>query len=116
MINVSKKVGFLTVSSTDAEIVHDGEMFPNCAWFRFFTLAQGDDDNEDILFQDNKSCVQVHNNYPFSIGKGSKHENARCFFVVHRTKKKDFKLVCCPTENRIADYSTKPTQGSLFAC
>ena len=25
-------------------------------------------------------------------------------------------MVYCPTEKMITDYSTKPTQGSLFAC
>ena len=29
-------------------------------------------------------------------------------------EKKDVRMVYCPTEEMVADYSTKPTQGSLF--
>ena len=42
--------------------------------------------------------------------------NVRYFFVVDRIEKKDFKIVCFPTENMVSDYSDKPTKGSLFAC
>ena len=40
--------------------------------------------------------------------------SARYFFVVDKMEKKDARMVYCPTEEMIADYSTKPTQGSLF--
>ena len=116
IINVSKKLGFLTVISSETEVMHNGESFPKVAWFRFFRLAQDDDDKKDLLFQDNKSYMQLHNNFPFSICKGIKHANVRCFFVVDRIEKKDFKLACCPNENMIVDYSTKPTKVSLFMC
>ena len=29
-------------------------------------------------------------------------------------EKKELKTIYCPTEKMIADYSTKPTQGTLF--
>ena len=48
------------------------------------------------------------------MGKGSKHINVRYFFVVDKMEKKDVKMVYYPTEKMIANYSTKPTQGSLF--
>ena len=64
--------------------------------------------------QDNKSCVQLHKNHPFSVGSGSKHINIRYFFVVDRIDKKEVKMACCPTEEMVADYSSKPLQGKLF--
>ena len=59
--------------------------------------------------------MQLHKNHHFSIGKGSEHANARYFFVVDKMEKKDVKMVHCPTENMTADYSTKTTQGTIFA-
>ena len=116
MINASKKLGVNTISSTETEIVSDGERFPKCAWFRYFRLAQGDDPKGDLLFQDNTSCITLHKNHPFRTGKGSKHTNIRCFFVADKIEQKEVKMIYCPTEKMIADYSTKPTQGSLFVC
>ena len=33
-----------------------------------------------------------------------------------KIEQKDARMVCCPSEKMIIDYSTKPTQGSLFIC
>ena len=115
MINVSKKLGLVTTSSTETEVVSNGERFPKCTWFRYFRLAQGDDLKEDVLLQDNKSSIILHKNYPYSVGKGSKHINVRYFFVVDKVKKKEVKMIYCPMEKMIADYSSKPTQETLFA-
>jgi len=37
---------------------------------------------EDILMQDNQSCIPLQKNYPYSNGKGSKYIHVRYFFVV----------------------------------
>ena len=50
------------------------------------------------------------------MGKGSKCINVRYFFMADKMEKKDARMVCCPTEKMVADYSAKPTQGSLFVC
>ena len=67
MIDVPKKLGLDTVSSAKIEVVSTGEIFPRCTWFIHFRVAQGEDDSkEDILLQDNQSCVLLHKSYPFS--------------------------------------------------
>ena len=38
MINVSKKLGLNTLSSTETEIVSTGERLPKCVWFRYFRI------------------------------------------------------------------------------
>ena len=114
MINTSKKLGVVTTSSTETEVVACGERFPKCTWFRYFRLAQGANDKEDILFQDNKSAILLQKKHPFSIGRGSKHIHVRYYFVVDKVENKELKIIYCPTEEMIADYSTKPTQGALF--
>ena len=52
--------------------------------------------------------------HPFSVEKGSKHMNVRCFFVVDKLEKKEVKIVHCPSDKMVADFSSKPLQGSLF--
>lgn len=48
-INVSKKLGLIAISSTEAEIVVNREYFPKYTWLRYFSLAQRDSSKEGIL-------------------------------------------------------------------
>jgi hypothetical protein len=114
MINISKKIGLVTNSSTETEIVSTGERMPKCTWFRYFRIEQGEPIVEDILMQDNKSTMLLQKNGIFSVGKGSKHIHIRYFFVTDKIEKKELKLIYCPTDKMIADFSTKPLQGSKF--
>jgi hypothetical protein len=114
MINVSKKLGLVTNSSTETEIVATGERLPKCTWFRYFRIAQGEPIKEDILMQDNKSTMLLQKNGHFSVGKGSKHIHIRYFFATDKIEKKEIRLIYCPTDKMIADYSTKPLQGAKF--
>ena len=114
MIDVSKKMGFVNTSSIESEIVASGERIPKCGWFRHLRLAQGDDRKDAMLLQDNKSDVLLQNSFLFSAGKGSKHINDRCYFVVDKMEKKEVTIVCCLTEKMVADHSSKRTQGRLF--
>ena len=45
-----KKLGIVTFSSIETEVMSNGERSPKCTWFRHFRLAQGDDTKEDLLF------------------------------------------------------------------
>ena len=114
MMNVSKKLGVVTASSTETKIVADGEIFPKCSWFRYFRMAQGDSAKEDMLMQDNESAIILHKHHPFSVGKGSKHMNARNLFVADKINQKEVMIVHCPTAKMVADYSAKPLQGIAF--
>ena len=114
MINVSKKLGLLTNSSTESEIVSTGERLPKTTWFRYFRIEQGEPIKEDILLQDNQSAIRLQKHHPFSVGKGSKHIHIRYFFAVDKISKKEVRIVYCPTEDMVADYSTKPLQGLKF--
>jgi hypothetical protein len=114
MINVTKKLGLVTNSSTETEIVATGECLPQCTWFRYFRIAQGEPIREDIIMQDNKSTMLSQKNRHFSVGKGSKHIHIRYFFATDKIEKKEIRLIYCPTDKMIADYSTKPLQGAKF--
>ena len=89
MINTSKKLGIVTTSSTETEVVAYSERFPKCAWFRYFRLAQGANDKEEILFQNNKSTILLQKKHPFSIGRESKHIHTRHYFVVDKVENKE---------------------------
>ena len=43
-----------------------------------------------------------------------RHIHIRYFFVKDRIEKKEMRVEYCPTENMLADYCTKPLQGSRF--
>ena len=114
MYSASTKLKLNTISSTETELVSVGEKLPKSLWFRLFRIAQGRNDDEDILMQDNQSCMLLENNGRYSAGKGSKHIDIRYFFVTDRIEKKHIKVKYCPTEEMIADFFTKPLQGALF--
>jgi len=114
MLNVPKKLGINTTSSTETEVVPAGERLPKCTWFRYFRIEQGEDAKEDVLLQDNKSAILLQKNYPYSAGKGSQHIHARYYFAVHKIKSKELRIAHCPTGKLVAGYSSKPLQGMLL--
>ena len=93
MISVWKKLHVVIMSSTETEVVLSSKRFPKCIWFGNFQIAQGRSSKEDLLYKDNKSCIQLHKNYPFSIGKESKNIKVRYFFIINRIGKKDVKMI-----------------------
>lgn len=114
MINVSKRLGVATTSSTETEVVSTGEGLPKCTWFQNFRIAQGGEESEDVLMHDNKSVILLQKNYPYSMRKGMKHVHVRYYFAVDKIKKKEIMIIHCPTEEMIAEYSSKPNQGKTF--
>jgi hypothetical protein len=49
-----------------------------------------------------------------SSGKRTKHIAVRYFFVADRIKAGELTAVWCPTGKMIADFLTKPLQGTMF--
>ena len=49
-----------------------------------------------------------------SAGDKSRHIYIRFFFMKDIMKRENIEVKHCPTERMIADYYTKPLQGSLF--
>ena len=69
------------------------ERFPKCAWIRNFRIAHRDVVKEDLLMQENMSCISLHKNYPYSVEIFSKQMRIRCFFVVGKIYEIEFKIV-----------------------
>ena len=49
-----------------------------------------------------------------SSSRRTKHINVRYFFITDRIAKGEVRVEWCPTKQMIADFMTKPLQGSAF--
>jgi hypothetical protein len=103
-----------TNSSTEAELVAASDIMPQLLWTRYFLEAQGYDIKENILYQDNQSAMLLEKNGRASSGKKTRHVNIRYYFITDRINKKEVSVMYCPTGDMVADFFTKPLQGSLF--
>jgi len=79
-----------------------------------FLEAQGHHITNNVFAQDNQSAMKLEMNGRASCGQKSRHINIRYFFMKDRLKTEHIKVVHCPTEQMLADFFTKPLQGSLF--
>jgi hypothetical protein len=83
-------------------------------WTRYFLEAQGYGADESIVYQDNQSAMLLEKNGRGSSSKRTRHINIRYFFVADRIASREVKVEYCPTGDMVADYFTKPLQGTLF--
>jgi hypothetical protein len=103
-----------TTSSTEAELVGVNDVMPQILWTRYFLEAQGYGVNDSIVYQDNQSSILLEKHGKASSGKRTRHINIRYFFVTDRIAAKELTVEYCPTGDMIADFFTKPLQGTLF--
>jgi hypothetical protein len=110
----STKQKLNTKSSTEAELVGASDFLPNTIWAKMFLGSQGYEVQENLLLQDNQSAMKLETNGRASCGQKSRHIDIRYFFMKDRIKTENITIVYCPTEEMLADFFTKPLQGSLF--
>ena len=103
-----------TKSSTESEIVGISDYLPFMIWFVNFFKHQGYDFKRNVLYQDNQSAIRMARNGRNSCTGNSRHIDIRYFFTKDRYDKGEFDIDHCPTYMMLADYFTKPLQGSLF--
>jgi hypothetical protein len=103
-----------TKSSTEAELVAVDDVMPMILWTRYFLNAQGYKMGESMIYQDNQSAILLEKNGRASSGKRTRHINIRYFLVADRVKSKEVMIEYCPTDTMLADYLTKPLQGTKF--
>jgi hypothetical protein len=89
-------------------------MMPIIIWARYFLLEQGYGVVENLLLQDNKCSIQLERNGKASSAKRTRHINIRYFFVTDRVNMKEVANEWCSTKKMVADFMTKPLQGSHF--
>jgi hypothetical protein len=103
-----------TKSSTEAELVGVNDVMPQILWTRYFLEGQGYVVKDSIVYQDNKSTILLAENGKASSGRRTRHINIRYFFVKDRIASGEIKVEHCPTQEMMADFFTKPLQGSVF--
>ena len=67
-----------------------------------------------MLHQDNKSTILLHEKGRGSLGKRTRHIEMRYFCIHDNVNRGNLKIFYCPAEDMVADYMSKPLQGSLF--
>ena len=103
-----------TKSSTESEIVGVSDVLPVILWTQYFLQEQGFAVNASEIAQDNDSAILLENYGKALGGRKTRHINIRYFFVTDRVQAKEIRITRCNTDEMIADYFTKPLQGSKF--
>ena len=111
----SWKQKLVTQSSTESEVVGVYDILPQILCTKKFLEDQGVNIKETVLYQDNMSSMLLEWNGRQSSTKRTKHMDIQYFYVDDHIQNQTLSLHHCPTEEMLADYFTKPLQGSLFA-
>jgi hypothetical protein len=69
---------------------------------------------ESIFYQDNQSTIKFEKNSRKSCGPKSRHIDIWYFFIKNWLDLEHIDVQHCPTKQMLADFFTKPPQGSLF--
>ena len=70
--------------------------------------------SNNIIYQDNQSTILLEENGKQSSGKKTRHIEVRCYLMMDNAKRGKACVAYCPTGDMLADFFTKPLQGSLF--
>jgi hypothetical protein len=92
--------------------VDDG--MPLVVWTRNFLTTQGFKVKDNVVYQDNQSAILLEKNGKASSRCQTRHLDIRYFFLTDRVKRGDLQIEYCPIGDMVADFFTKPLQGSLF--
>jgi len=103
-----------TKSSMKAELVAVDDAMGQVLWIRHFLAEQGHYVPMTTIYQDNKSNILLAENGKSSSSKRTRHINIWYFFITDKIKKGELQVAFCPTTNMLADFFTKPLQGSTF--
>ena len=87
-------------SSTESELIGVYDVLPQVLWTKQFLEEQGFLDSKTMVYQDNTSSILLEKN---DRSSSTKQVRKRTIHVTH-----------CPTDEMVADFFTKPLQGSLF--
>jgi len=112
--SLSRKQRINTKSSTEAELVGVDDGMAHVVWTRNFLEAQGFEVRDNVVFQDNHSAILLEKNGRASSGRRTRHIDIRYYFVTDRIKNGEMRVAYCPTDDMVADFFTKPLQGSQF--
>ena len=111
---MSNKQQINTQSSTEAELVGVNDAIGMALWIRQFMEEQGYDVTDNVIYQDNQSAMLLERNGHKSSGKKTRHLDIRYYFITDQIGQEKIRVQYCPTDEMVADFFTKPLQGSKF--
>ena len=76
--------------------------------------VQGYNVKDNVMYQENKSAILMIMNGGNSCTGNSRHIHMRYFWIKDRIDQKEVRVEYLPTYMMLADYYTKPLQGSCF--
>jgi hypothetical protein len=83
-------------------------------WTLYFIEAQGYSIEQNIIFEDNLSTINLAVNGTFLSSKRTKHIKARYFFIKDKIEEGEVEIRYCQTEKMWSDVLNKPKQGAPF--
>jgi len=101
-------------STTETEVIGASDYMPFTIFTKSFLSAQGYEMKEGMFYQDNEAAEKLEKNGKASSSQKTRHIDIRYFWMKDRIKTENIRIVHCPTEIMLADFFTKPLQGSLF--
>ena len=101
-------------SPTENELIGVYDVLPQVLWTKHFLEEQGCLDTTTVVYQDNTSSILLERNSRISSSKRTKHIHICYFYVTEQVQSKAIHITHCPTQEMVADFFTKPLQGSLF--
>ena len=110
----STKQKMTLMSSTHAEMAGVSDYLPNTVWATKFMTEQGYAPQESFLEQDNESAIKLEVNGRTSAGTKSRHLDIRFFWIKETLEILGIKTRHCHTSKMLADFFTKPLQGTVF--
>ena len=125
LMSMSMKQKLNTKSSTEAELVGCDDCMNFMVWVKLFLEWQMKDHHNDektkligkrtILLQDNTSAIQLERFCKRSSTKRTRHLSIKYHYVTSKLEDKTITAVTYqPTKLMVADFFSKPLQGSLF--
>ena len=112
--HVSSKQKMNSRSTNETEVIGNSEYLPRNIWHDYFFEAQGYKLRENVFFQDNEGAEKMAKNGKLSCSSRSRHINIKFFWITDRVKKGRIQVKHCATDRMVADFFTKPLQGSKF--
>ena len=98
----------------ETEVIGASDYLPRILRATRFMAAQRRPIKHKIFHQDNESAIRMERHRMKSCGEKSCHIHICYFFIKDVVRRENVKIQHCKTENMIADFFTKPLQGSLF--
>ena len=110
----STKQKLNTISRMESEVVGVENMVSMILWTKLFIEDQGYKVENNIFYQDNKSSILLETNGHKISGTRSQEMNICYVFITNQSEKGNVEIENFLTDGMVADFMTKPLQGSNF--